>query len=208
MATQDNSFSNDALRPNPPDTFARSYTRESEMAAPGADDAFLLTRVQRGDEGAMAQLFDRYSKVVYSVSLRVLRDPSAAEDVLQDIFMQVWRKPESFVSTRGTLGGWLAVVARNRSIDSLRRRKPTDNVEDMSLASPYNLADEAERTSMMERARGVMTGLPMEQRKVLEMAFFDGLTHSEIAELTGDPLGTVKTRIRTALLVLRKAMQS
>jgi len=172
------------------------------------DDASLLSLVQRGDEGAMASLFDRYSKVVYSVALRVLRDPSSAEDVLQEIFMQIWRSPESFVATRGSLGGWLAVVSRNRSIDALRRRKPTDSVDDIALASPYNLADEAERNSMMEKARGVIVQLPMEQRKTLEMAFFDGLTHSEIAEMTGDPLGTVKTRIRSALLSLRKAFQA
>ncbi len=156
----------------------------------------------------MATLFDRYSKVVYSVALRVLRDPAAAEDVLQDIFMQIWRKPESFVSSRGSLAGWLAVIARNRSIDSLRRRKPQDSVDDVVLASSYNLAEEAERNAMMEKARSVMVGLPAEQRKMIEMAFFDGLTHSEISELTGDPLGTVKTRIRTGLLVLRKAMQA
>jgi RNA polymerase sigma-70 factor (ECF subfamily) len=83
-----------------------------------------------------------------------------------------------------------------------------DSVDEVVLASSYNLAEESERNIMMARARGVMVGLPGEQRKVLEMAFFDGLTHSEIAELTGDPLGTVKTRIRTGLLVLRKAMQS
>src|ERR1700728_2133190 len=87
------------------------------------DDAALLALVRTGDEPAMATLFDRYSKVVYSVALRVLRDPAAAEDVLQDIFMQIWRKPDSFVSSRGSLAGWLAVIARNRSIDSLRRRK-------------------------------------------------------------------------------------
>jgi RNA polymerase sigma-70 factor (ECF subfamily) len=172
------------------------------------DDATLLALVQRGDEGAMASLFDRYSKVVYSVALRVLRDPASAEDVLQEIFMQVWRSPESFVATRGSLGGWLAVVSRNRSIDALRRKRPTESVDEIALASPYDLADEAERHSMMEKARTVMVTLPAEQRKTLEMAFFDGLTHSEIAEMTGDPLGTVKTRIRSALLSLRKAFQS
>ncbi len=156
----------------------------------------------------MASLFDRYSKVVYSVALRVLRDPASAEDVLQEIFMQVWRSPESFTATRGSLGGWLAVVSRNRSIDALRRRRPTEQVEEFALASPYNLADEAERNSLIEKARGVMVSLPLEQRKTLEMAFFDGLTHSEIAEMTGDPLGTVKTRIRSALLSLRKAFQA
>jgi RNA polymerase sigma-70 factor (ECF subfamily) len=171
----------------------------------GQEDAALLALVQRGDEYAMASLFDRYSKVVYSVALRVLRDPASAEDVLQEIFMQIWRHPEGFVATRGSLGGWLAVVSRNRSIDALRRKKPTDSVDDLALASNYNLANEAERNSLMERARGAIHQLPVEQRKTLEMAFFDGLTHSEIAEMTGDPLGTVKTRIRSALISLRKA---
>jgi RNA polymerase sigma-70 factor (ECF subfamily) len=172
------------------------------------DDATLLALVERGDEGAMASLFDRYSKVVYSVALRVLHDPASAEDVLQEIFMQVWRSPERFVATRGSLGGWLAVVSRNRSIDALRRKRPTESVDEMALASPYNLGDEAERNVMMEKARAVISGLPLEQRKTLEMAFFDGLTHSEIAEMTGDPLGTVKTRIRSGLLSLRKALQA
>jgi RNA polymerase sigma-70 factor (ECF subfamily) len=172
------------------------------------DDSSLLGLVQTGDEHAMASLFDRYSKVVYSVALRVLRDPSAAEDILQEIFMQIWRNPDSFSAARGSLGGWLAVVARNRSIDALRRKRPTDCVEDIILTAPGNIADESERNLMMERARLVIVKLPTEQRKTLEMAFFDGLTHSEIAEMTGDPLGTVKTRIRSALLTLRKAFQS
>jgi RNA polymerase sigma-70 factor (ECF subfamily) len=171
----------------------------------GQDDAALLVLVQRGDEHAMASLFDRYSKVVYSVALRVLRDPASAEDVLQEVFMQIWRNPDGFVATRGSLGGWLAVVARNRSIDALRRKRPTEQVDDMALASNYNLADEAERNSLMVKARSVIQLLPIEQRKTLEMAFFDGLTHTEIAEMTGDPLGTVKTRIRSALTSLRKA---
>ncbi|GGA55498.1 DNA-directed RNA polymerase sigma-70 factor [Edaphobacter acidisoli] len=169
-------------------------------------DAALLGRVQKGDEQAMAVLYDRYSKVVYSVALRVLRDPAAAEDVLQEVFMQVWRNPTGFEAARGSMGGWLAVVARNRSIDALRRKRPMDQVEAIALASNYNLADEAERNSMVERARSVMVRLPLEQRKTLEMAFFDGLTHTEIAEMTGDPLGTVKTRIRSGLASLRKAM--
>lgn len=171
------------------------------------DDATLLAQVQRGDEHAMASLYDRYAKVVYSVALRVLRDPSSAEDILQEVFMQVWRSPESFVASRGSLGGWLAVVSRNRSIDALRRKKPSDSVEEITLASSCDLAKEAERNTMMEKARGVIYRLPVEQRKTLEMAFFDGLTHSEIAEMTGDPLGTVKTRIRSALTTLRKAFQ-
>jgi len=175
---------------------------------PLLEDAALLVRVQRGDDQAMAILFDRYSKIVYSVALRVLRDAASAEDILQEIFMQIWRNPNTFVATRGSLGGWLAVVARNRSIDTLRRRRPTEQVETMQLASPGNLAVESERNFMMEKARAAISHLPAEQRKTLEMAFFDGLTHSEIAEMTGDPLGTVKTRIRSALLTLRKAFQA
>lgn len=153
----------------------------------------------------MSTLFDRYSRVVYSVALRVLRDPAAAEDVLQEIFLQIWRSPEGFIATRGSLGGWLAVVSRNRSIDNLRRKRPSESIDGIALASNYNLADEAERHSMMDKARTVIRMLPEEQQKTLEMAFFDGLTHSEIAEMTGDPLGTVKTRIRSALTTLRKA---
>lgn len=172
------------------------------------EDARLLASIRRGDAGAMTVLYDRYSKIVYSVSLRVLRDPASAEDVLQEIYMQIWRNPESFVAARGSLGGWLAVVARNRSIDALRRRRPTEQVENVVLPSSTDLAAEAERNMMMQRARVVVGTLPLEQRKTLEMAFFDGLTHSEIAEMTGEPLGTVKTRIRSALLTLRKAFQA
>ena len=89
------------------------------------DDSSLLALVQSGNEQAMASLFDRYSKLVFSVGLRVLRDPAAAEDILQEVFMQIWRNPDSFTAARGSLGGWLAIVARNRSIDTIRRRRPS-----------------------------------------------------------------------------------
>ena len=180
----------------------------SSTGAPLRDDADLLSCLQMGDESAMAVLYDRYSKIVYSVALRVLRDPSSAEDILQEIFMQIWRNPGSFIASRGSLGGWLAVVSRNRSIDALRRKRPADSVDDVVLASPCNLADEAERNVMMEKTRSVLDTLPSGQRKTLEMAFFDGLTHAEIAEMRGEPLGTVKTRIRSALLGIRKALQT
>ncbi|ADV82255.1 RNA polymerase, sigma-24 subunit, ECF subfamily [Terriglobus saanensis SP1PR4] len=188
----------------------RSIYRDNDMPPPNppmGEDLILLSQVQRGDERAMAALYDRYSKIVYSVALRVLRDPAAAEDVLQEVFMQIWRNPDSFASSRGSMGGWLAVVARNRSIDVLRRRKPQDSVDDVVLSSKFNLAEDSQRNLMMEKVRALIGTLPMDQRNTLEMAFFDGLTHSEIAETTGDPLGTVKTRIRAALIVLRKAMQ-
>lgn len=184
------------------------YQGSTSAALASEEDALLLGRVERGDEQAMAALFDRYSRVVYSVALRVLRDAAAAEDILQEIFMQVWRSPDRFTATRGSLGGWLAIVSRNRAIDALRRKRPTEQVEDAILAAPVNLADDAERSLLMERARAAISQLPVEQRKTLEMAFFDGLTHTEIAEMTGDPLGTVKTRIRSALQSLRKAFQA
>src|SRR6185437_392511 len=105
-------------------------------------------------------LYDRYSRLIYSVALRVLRDAASAEDVMQEVLMQVWRSPSGFASTRGSLGGWLAVVARNRAIDLLRRRRPTDSVDDVPLASSFNLAEEAERTSLMEHARDAIQQLP------------------------------------------------
>jgi RNA polymerase sigma-70 factor (ECF subfamily) len=155
----------------------------------------------------MATLYDRYSRFVYSVALRVLRDPASAEDVLQEVFMQIWRNPDSFTAAPGSLGGWLAIVSRNRSIGALRRKRPSTSMDDIAIASPWNLAGETERNALMERARTAILQLPREQRKTLEMAFFDGLTHSEIAETTGDPLATVKTRIRGALNTMRKALQ-
>lgn len=172
------------------------------------DDLSLLALVQRGDERAMGQIYDRYSRLVYSVALRVLRDSAAAEDVLQEIFMQIWRSPDSFLATRGSLGGWLAVVARNRAIDVIRRRRVMTPVEDVALASRTNLADEAERNWLTAKARSIIQTLSTEQRKTIEMAFFDGLTHTEIAEMTGEPLGTVKTRIRAALIAVRKGMMA
>jgi RNA polymerase sigma-70 factor (ECF subfamily) len=171
----------------------------------GGDD-LLLTRAKGGDQQAMTELFDQYSGMVYSVALRVLNDPGQAEDVMQEIFFQVWRNPNAFVTGRGSLGAWLAVMARNRAIDSLRRRKPTDSVDDVVLVSQSDIGSEVERNRMMEKVRGVLKDLPMEQQKSVEMAFFEGLTHSEIAARTGDPLGTVKTRIRAALMTLRKAI--
>jgi RNA polymerase sigma-70 factor (ECF subfamily) len=180
-------------------------TSNSESATGSVDDPALLTRVGQGDESAMESVFQRYSGPVYSVALRVLHDPGQAEDVMQEIFLQLWRSPAAFVSGRGSLGAWLVVVARNRAIDLLRRRRPTDSVEDVVLASPYNLAAEAERNIMMEKTRRFLAELPEEQRKSLELAYFEGLSHTEIASRTGDPLGTVKTRIRLALMSLRKA---
>ena len=171
-------------------------------------DESLLRRVGEKDQQAMANLFDRYGGLVYSVALRVLRDTGRAEDLLQDVFFQLWRNPGSFLPSRGSLGAWLLVVTRNRAIDVLRRRRPTESIEDYPISSKENLASEVERGAMMQKVRTVLTSLPHEQRNALELAYFEGLTQTEISERTGDPLGTVKTRIRLALMSLRKALQA
>jgi RNA polymerase sigma-70 factor (ECF subfamily) len=200
--------------PNPIGDPERSTIRDTSLT-PGmangttaVDDGTLLQRVRQGDQGAMAEVFDRYGRAVYSVALRILKDTGHAEDVMQEIFFQVWRNSDSFVQGRGSLGAWLVVIARNRSIDLLRRRKPTDSVEDVVLVSSTNLASEAEHNAMIEKVQKVLKDLPAEQQRSMELAFFEGLSHSEIAERTGDPLGTVKTRIRLALITLRKAFQA
>jgi len=194
---------------NPASEPQRSLVGDATRRGSGdraVSDELLLTRAKDGDQQAMTELFDQYSGMVYSVALRVLKDPGQAEDVMQEIFFQVWRSPDAFVAGRGSLGAWLAVMARNRAIDALRRRRPTDPVEDVVLASSSDLGSEIERNRMMERVREVLRNLPMEQQTSVELAFFEGLTHSEIAAKTGDPLGTVKTRIRSALITLRKAI--
>jgi RNA polymerase sigma-70 factor (ECF subfamily) len=169
-------------------------------------DDLLLDRVRHSDQQAMADVFDRYGGMVYSVALRVLNDQGQAEDVMQEVFFQLWKKPDAFVEGRGSLGGWLMVLARNRAIDQVRRRKPTDSTDDVVLPANSNLASESERNLLMEKVRGILKGMPMEQQRSLELAYFEGLSHTEIAERTGDPLGTVKTRIRLALIGLRKAL--
>ncbi len=174
---------------------------------PTADDAFLLSLVQSGDERAMATLYDRYSKVVYSIALRVLSDPALAEDVLQEVFMQLWRTPGSFTAVERNLGEWLAVLSRNRSINALRRKHQADPMDAIAFATPTDLSSEAERNRLAERSRALLQQLPSEQRNTLKMAFFDGLTHSEIAEVTGDSVTAVKTTLRSALLALREAFQ-
>jgi RNA polymerase sigma-70 factor (ECF subfamily) len=161
--------------------------------------------VRSGDQNAMATLYDRYSAIVYSVALRVLGDTAAAEDVLQEVFMQLWRNPGVFDSSRGNLSAWLAVIARNRAIDSLRQRRPVSDVADVTLFVRPDLAGDAERSRAMEKVREILSAMAPSQRSALEMAYFEGLTHTEIAAKTGEPLGTIKTRIRAGLLALRKA---
>jgi RNA polymerase sigma-70 factor, ECF subfamily len=156
----------------------------------------------------MALLYDRYSSIAYSVALRVLGDAGAAEDILQEVFMQLWRNPGVFDSSRGTLGAWLAVITRNRAIDALRKRHPETDIADVIVSVEPDIAGDAERARAMEKVRGALGAMPLAQRSALEMAYFEGLTHTEIAAKTGEPLGTIKTRIRTGLLALRKVFST
>src|SRR3954453_18931043 len=169
-------------------------------------DSMLISRIRAGDEDALALLHDRYAQVVYSVALRVLAETTQAEDILQELFLQLWRNPQAFDSNRGSLGAWLAVIARHRAIDYLRRRRPETDIEDVVVAVDTRVEQTTDRNMAIAKIRAAVEGLPAEQRKPLEMAFFEGLTHSEISSKTGEPLGTIKTRIRSALLTLRKAL--
>jgi RNA polymerase sigma-70 factor (ECF subfamily) len=164
----------------------------------------LVSAIRSGDEQAMGQLYGRYSSVVYSVALRVLGDTGAAEDVLQDVFMRLWRSPDVFDASRGSLGGWLAVITRNRAIDFLRKRRPETDITDVVVGYEPDMLRGAEWSLALEKIRGALAGMPSPQRSALEMAYFEGLTHSEIAAKTGEPLGTIKTRIRAGLQALRK----
>jgi len=123
--------------------------------------------------------------------------------VLQDVFLQLWRNPDAFDASRGSLAAWLAVVTRHRSIDRLRKRRPETDIEECVIASGPDLRDETERALLVEKVRGALAEMNPDQRTALEMAYFQGLTHAEIAEKTGEPLGTIKTRIRTGLQQLR-----
>ena len=172
------------------------------------NDAALVLAVRSGNQDAMAQLYDRYSSVVYAVALRVLGDTGAAEDILQEIFMQLWRNPGAFDASRGNLAPWLAVIARNRAVDALRKRRPQTELEDVTLSVSPDLASEAYRGRIAEKIRGALNQMPQQQRGALEMAYFEGYSHSEIAAKTGEPLGTIKTRIRNGLMQLRKVVEA
>lgn len=174
----------------------------------GANDSALVVAIRSGDQSAMGTLYDRYSPIVYAVALRVLGDTGSAEDVLQDVFMQLWRNPTAFDASRGSLGAWLAVIARNRAIDALRKRKPENDLDDVIVSVEPDMAGEADRARVREKVRAALSSMPDPQRKALELAYYEGLTHSEIAAKTGEPLGTIKTRIRAGLLTLRKAFST
>ena len=175
-----------------------------------ASDAALIQRIVERDESALAVLYDRYAGMLSSVLNRILHDTQAAEEILQDIFYQLWRTAANFDAARGSLPGWLMVIARNRAISRLRRHNPAggDELEENTVVVPSNLESSVAQTQMIGKVRGALEKLPQEQRAAVELAYFEGLTHTEIAAKTGDPLGTVKTRLRSAVQTLKKNLSS
>lgn len=187
------------------------------MAAREAREQVLLAligRVARGDQAALATLYDETSSVVHGLAVKILRDESAAEDVTLDVYMQAFRQASSYDPERGSPLAWLLTLARSRAIDRFRadaprrmRERPLDTVE----TAPATTADPAESTLAGESRRAVRTALAAlapEQRRAIELAYYTGMSQSEIAEALGQPLGTIKTRIRTGMLALRDGLRS
>ena len=192
----------------------RVNTRNSEV------DRGLLQRIARRDEAALAELYDRHSRIAYSVIIRILGSPSDAEDVLQETFVRVWSRVETYDAVLGSPGAWLVRIARNRAIDRLRARRVRGDVNvepvlmpDDSAAPPWEpLTRDTPETVLVGRTTAgalqtALAALTPPQRVLIEAAFFDGYTHSELADRFGVPLGTVKTRIRTGLAAMRGRLE-
>jgi RNA polymerase sigma-70 factor, ECF subfamily len=176
-------------------------------------DRLIVRRMAGGDHLALGELYDRHARLLYSLALRIVRERSDAEDVLQETFSQVWRQANRFEASRGTVVGWLVTVTRSRALDRLRQRRTqregaadfdrvADNLPDQSRALDLQLVT-AEQAN---RVRQALAALPDELRIPLELAYYEGLSQSEIAERLRTPLGTIKTRMRQTLLRLREAL--
>jgi RNA polymerase sigma-70 factor (ECF subfamily) len=176
-------------------------------------DEDLITLVERQDADAFAVLYDRHGGAAYSLAHRIVGDPSIAEDVTQEAFLSVWRSGARFDPARGSVRSWTLGIVRNRAIDALRRtsgRAPKLNFDDDAVlegqASQELTDSEAIRRETARRVRGALTELPAEQSEVIGLAYFGGFTHSEIAEMLGMPLGTVKGRMRLGLEKIRATL--
>jgi RNA polymerase sigma-70 factor (ECF subfamily) len=182
--------------------------------ASGADaDRLIVRRMAGGDHLALGDLYDRHARLLYSLALRIVRERSDAEDVLQETFAQVWRQANRFEASRGTVVGWLVTVTRSRALDRLRQRRTqreaagdfdrlADRLPDPSRALDLQLVT----SEQADRVRQALAALPDELRIPLELAYYEGLSQSEIAERLQTPLGTIKTRMRQTLLRLRDAL--
>lgn len=177
-------------------------------------DQQLIERIGGRDHEAMAALYDRYSRAVYSLALHVLHEQRAAEDVVQDAFLTFWQRPLSYIPERGSFGPWILRVARNRAIDLLRRgSREYTNQDDRTFTFEQQIVDpEPEPSDLIwnrvvaARVREALTELTGPQRQVIELAYFRGMTQTEMAAYLDTPLGTIKTRVRTALNRLSRIM--
>ena len=171
-----------------------------------------LTDVAAGSHNALTRLYDESSSLVYSLALRILGDVADAEEVTLDVYTQVWRSASGFDSSRGNAASWLSMLARSRAIDRLRsaagRRQKEEPVDDFPLATSSDPLPEAAsiQNEIRRQVRFAIGQLSAEQREAIELAFYGGLSHSELAEKLGQPLGTVKTRIRLGMLRLRQLL--
>lgn len=186
------------------------------LSASAIADIALLTRIAGRDAVAVGELYDRHNRLLFSLILRILRDRGESEDVLQEVFVRVWDRADSYSQTLGTPSAWLVRIARNRAIDRLRSRKVRASLAepyDDPLASPDPApgANPEQRARTAEHRRAIVAALdqlPAEQRTLIDAAYFEGYTHSELAERFNLPLGTVKTRIRTAMQSLRLTLSA
>lgn len=173
-------------------------------------DVELLHAITRGDEQALAQLYDRYRSILFGLLMRILNSRAEAEDVLQEIFLQVWRQARDFDAARGKVFTWLVTLTRSRAIDRLRALGSRSRTIEEATRGAVDLITDAEQDAIYaERGQIVRTALEElseEQRQVLLMAYFDGFSQSEIAEKLASPLGTVKTRMRAGMTKLREIL--
>ncbi|MEE8046621.1 MAG: sigma-70 family RNA polymerase sigma factor [Dehalococcoidia bacterium] len=181
----------------------------------GLEDLELLAQIGNQDREALATLYDRYGRRVFALAVRILNDPVGSEEVTQDVFMSVWRRGATYTSKKGKFTTWLFSIAHNRTIDELRKRRRdrsrmNDDIDDhLNIQSgDISPADATVAKSEYAKIRAAMENLPEEQKNVVELSYFKGFTQTEIAEKTGQPLGTVKTRMRLALKKLRKALSA
>ncbi len=192
---------------------SRSYNPGRKATSPR--DAALMERLQQRDAGALEILYDRYGRPVYSLVLRISQQPSSAEEIVQDVFLQLWRSAERFQSSRGPLEPWLFTMARNRALDFLRLKREKQRRREDSADSdlPFSAViqpdpeGEIDQSRRAEKVRALLGSLPDSQRRAIELAYFEGMSHSEISAAMGEALGTVKSWIRGGLLRLRELLQ-
>lgn len=183
--------------------------------SPVPDDTDLLARIVQNDADALDLLYERYSRVVYSLALRMLRSAELAEDVVQETFWRVWRRSATFEGRRGSVASWIFGIAHNLSVDELRRQRarpslvrdtPDDPILSTIVDAGAEVGDLALQNERRRQIRAALAQIPADQRQAIELAYFGGLSQSEIAERLQSPIGTVKTRIRNGLRRLREVL--